>query len=90
MSYGQNKIPRSIRIELARERWRQDEKFGDSTHLSDERWLAILAEEFGEVAHDVMNQHWPNLEKELIQVAAVTIAWLEAIDKRRRVPKEKP
>lgn len=40
---------------------------------------AILAEEAGEVAHAVLEKDDENLKEELIQVAAVAVAWLEAI-----------
>lgn len=52
--------------------------------------LAVLVEEVGEAAHEVnegiglpMNCRFIDLErlrKELIEVAAVTVAWIEAID----------
>lgn len=46
-------------------------------------WLPILMEEVGEVAHeltyDAVNPK-ANLRKELVQVAAMAIAWIEAID----------
>ena len=51
--------------------------------------LAVLAEEFGEVSHEVtegmMDSAYPNAElrKELVQVAAVTIAWIAALDEGR-------
>lgn len=50
--------------------------------------LAILAEEFGEVAKELCEcnntghaLNSPHLRTELIQVAAVAIAWVEALDK---------
>lgn len=39
--------------------------------------LAILAEEFGEVARAVCEGDKENLRTELVQVAAVCLAWLE-------------
>lgn len=41
--------------------------------------LAILAEEFGEVARAVCEGDRVNLREELTQVAAVCLAWLEAL-----------
>jgi NTP pyrophosphatase (non-canonical NTP hydrolase) len=85
-----------ILLQVRDERRRQDEKFGwfenpDSLlpNGSEEKRLAVLAEEFGEVARAVLergfaeskddHERWEaNLEEELIQVAAVAIAWLEA------------
>lgn len=40
--------------------------------------LAILAEEFGEVANAILEQDKANLREELVQVAAVCVAWLES------------
>ncbi len=49
--------------------------------------FAILGEEIGEVARVVVEMgglandvHGKNLKKELIQVAAVCIAWIESLD----------
>jgi NTP pyrophosphatase (non-canonical NTP hydrolase) len=69
------------------ERRRQYEARGDQDH-NPLKWLAVLAEEFGEVAkaledgHEGKHDHptYTNqLEYELIQVAAVAVAWVEAI-----------
>lgn len=66
-----------------------------STTESNARKLAVLAEEFGEVSREVMEQiiagdkkldtqkFEENLEKELIQVSAVCFAWIESIRERR-------
>lgn len=48
--------------------------------------LCVLAEEFGEVAREVTDaigdgcEPGPNLRVELVQLLAVGLAWLEAID----------
>lgn len=59
----------------------------DMTHLE---CLAVLGEEFGETAHEVnetIGGHreldLEKLRKELIQVAAVCVAWAEKIDDER-------
>ena len=39
--------------------------------------LAVLAEEFGEVARAVLEQDRAALRRELVHVAAVAVAWLE-------------
>jgi NTP pyrophosphatase (non-canonical NTP hydrolase) len=68
--------------EIAHERARQDAKFGEQNHTA-ERWLTILGEEVGEVNRAVID-HWhggKNLDAysaELVQVAAVAIAMLQA------------
>lgn len=82
--------------DIADERLRQDElkragKFHwtcADTGIRDESKLAVLAEEFGEVARLVVEQlidrtrrEPEKLREELIQVAAVCAAWCEAIDK---------
>lgn len=76
---------RDVWAELAR----QVKKHGDDScpnlPANDPRWLPILVEEVGEVATEVANLdpgHEPvDLRKELVQVAAVTIAWIAAIDR---------
>jgi hypothetical protein len=53
-------------------------------------WNAILSEEVGESAQEVLTLEWGeeaggghgNLREELVQVAAVAVAWIEAIDRR--------
>lgn len=41
----------------------------------------VLAEECGEVARAVLDHDTPHLAKELVQVAAVAVAWLESLDR---------
>lgn len=55
--------------------------------ISNGHRLAILGEEYGEACR-AMNEmegandkHGKDLRKELVQVAAVCVAWIEAIDK---------
>jgi len=57
--------------------------------ISDFERYAILAEEMGEVARACLENaelsndvHGANLRKELVQVAAVAVAFIENIDKR--------
>ncbi len=71
------------------ERDRQDAKFGRAFYgRSDAFWLAILAEEFGEVARAILEtttaveladrkRQEEHTAEELIQVAAVCFSWLE-------------
>ena len=63
------------------ERERQQEKWNEPPGV----WpcdattkLAVLAEEFGEVARGVLQRDAANVREELIQVAAVAMKWLEA------------
>jgi len=61
---------------IAAERDRQDQKWGANRSLENPVWLTILAEEVGKSAEAAL-KNMPTLEKELIQVAAVAVAWLE-------------
>lgn len=69
------------------ERRRQTLTRGDQNHNS-LKWFTILAEEFGEVARALEErseyktdrvEYQTQLEYELIQTAAVAVAWIEAI-----------
>jgi hypothetical protein len=42
--------------------------------------MTVLAEEFGEVARAVLDEKNDDLRAELIQVAAVAVAWLEGME----------
>lgn len=48
-------------------------------------WLAVLAEEFGEVANAIIEHDKGDAElrAELVQVAAVALAWVDALDQGR-------
>lgn len=70
-------------IEVTQERARQTRKWGEQNH-DNERWLAILAEEFGEIAKEVVEGDEEQQLPELIQLAAVAVAWIECIDRRSR------
>lgn len=72
------------------ERKRQDQLWGEQNHKP-EVWLSILAEEVGEVAQEVQNMKFKRADgadyrEELVQVAAVAVAMIEAFD---RSPKGK-
>lgn len=73
--------------EVMAENWSQLSKWGIQNH-SASVWLAILSEEVGEVARAILEaRHEPSLvpmvRSELIQVAAVALAWIEASDDGR-------
>lgn len=55
--------------------------FGDcsSPHVAPTVKCAVLAEECGEVSRAVLDNDHESLRAELIQVAAVAVAWLEGI-----------
>lgn len=68
------------------ERASQDAKWGDQSYHLDTTWLAILMEEVGELSQVILHakfdgKHgtWDNAIEEASQVAAVAMAWLEAM-----------
>lgn len=70
--------------EIQQERHRQNAKWGLQNH-ADQKWLAIMVEEVGEVANAILEgKPIHTIRGELIQVAAVVVAWCES--QRRRNP----
>lgn len=56
----------------------------ETAGATDAEWLPILMEELGEVAHELTydaNGSLPRIRAELVQVAAMAIAWIDAIDR---------
>ena len=79
-----NELPRAQALEdVLYERLRQDELWGDQSGHADERWLVILIEEVGEVARAMYDEDEGHTYEEIIQCAAVCMAWAEAMQKRR-------
>lgn len=75
-----NPIEIVIYDDIKTERERQVQLWGEQSETP-WGWLSILVEEVGEVAkevneHDYLEGPSKNMEDELIQVAAVAIAWL--------------
>lgn len=75
----------SILDDIRVERGRQDELFpnqepGWSGAPGDYEMLAVLVEEVGEVAKASMEGVTKDLQRELVEVAAVAVKWLEIID----------
>ena len=93
--------------DVSEEGQRAREKFGEQSDSSDERWLAILMEECGEAATEVLRVGNPELDallrrsirtgislddddldarvrlrKEIVQVAAVAMRWVQSLDSR--------
>jgi hypothetical protein len=56
----------------------------ENASWKNQEWLAILMEELGEVAHELTYDSGENYKKrlraELVQVGAMTAAWIDAID----------
>lgn len=78
-------IRQDIHDEIDAERDRQDDKWGwigtDSTMAGDDEFkkLGVLGEEFGEVAKALLERDpQEHVEEELVQCAAVCVAWIEA------------
>lgn len=65
--------------EINLERERQDRLFGNENRKhSDLKWLAIATEELGEIAQGINDSKSDiAIEEEIIQVAAVCVAWLD-------------
>jgi NTP pyrophosphatase (non-canonical NTP hydrolase) len=76
------------------ERHRQRERWGEQPHNTHCQWLTIITEEVGEAARhaielehdayphsiDIDNENEQKLRIELVQLAAVVIAWLERLE----------
>lgn len=80
---------------ICEERARQDAKWGPQDH-NNAVWCAVLTEEVGEACQEVLKErgwlqanerfaaqpHAERLRVELVQIAAVAVAWLEALDRK--------
>ena len=79
--------------QIADERQRQHDKWGEQNH-QEPVWATILGEEYGEACHASLDYYLEasergsvtgrligSLRSELIQVAAVAVAWIECIDR---------
>lgn len=80
--------------EVVTERIRQDRKWGANRNHLPQEWLMILGEEVGEANNAALEAHFCSSEKpgvkhnelthlrtELIQVAAVAVAFVESLDR---------
>ena len=83
----------SVLADVIAERTRQDVQWGQQDHEA-ARWLMILGEEYGEACEAGCRVTFPSdprctakavadLRAELVQVAAVAVAMIEAIDRNR-------
>jgi len=65
------------------ERQRQIGKWGDGG-LDPFVWIAVLSEELGEASEAILKQKsQEDLEGEIVQIAAVAVAWLEDCNRHR-------
>ena len=76
-------IQQAIMDMILAERECQDRKWGIQYHKNP-IWLAIAMEELGEVAKAIIQGHEAkeNLKEEIVQTAAVLVAWLEMIEEQ--------
>jgi NTP pyrophosphatase (non-canonical NTP hydrolase) len=68
---------------LSKRRDAQNKKWGRADGdwpSSDPVKLTVLVEEVGEIANAILEGDLPNLKDELIDTAAVLVAWLETVD----------
>lgn len=59
----------------------QDTKWGEDRIMSGHVWNTILSEEVGEVARAVLENDKNNLRDELVQVAALSLNMIKALDR---------
>lgn len=79
------KIAASVLAMVEAERVKQDKKWGEQNH-ENVWWAAILGEEVGELAQAILHDRFGGKARgttkaELIQVAAVAVSWLEAMER---------
>ncbi len=72
-----------VLAEVREERRNQDEMWGEQNH-DDTFWLAILMEEVGEASEHTLSDDKEGLREELVQTAAVVVAWIECIDRGKQ------
>jgi hypothetical protein len=84
MTAGDEVNFREILERVLTENERQFEKFGPQFDVSPSEWLAILGEEFGEVARALCEGDTENYKEELIQVAAVAVNALACYEREER------
>lgn len=87
MDIESKKIQDNAFYEVKTERSRQEKRWGEQNH-SQEYWLSILGEEFGEVCKAVCEKNYDtkvkdNYRDELIHVAAVAIQMIECFDRKK-------
>lgn len=66
------------------ERRRQDQRWGFQDHAP-AGWLALMAEELGEVARAALERKPEDYPRELVQLAALAVAALECLSRQTEV-----
>jgi NTP pyrophosphatase (non-canonical NTP hydrolase) len=82
-----------IFTDISKERNRQDAKWGGVPGIhrrDDHTYAAVLGEEFGEVCKAWLERDVVGLREELIQTAAVAVAWIEELDNGGSLPRPIP
>ncbi len=72
------------------ERVRQDAKWGGVPGIErrdEHTYPAVLTEEVGEACKAWLERDMDNLRTELVQIAAVAVAWIEELDNGGSVPR---
>jgi NTP pyrophosphatase (non-canonical NTP hydrolase) len=78
--YDLREVQKLVLKDVVQERERQTSKWGDQQNNSHETWNVIGVEEVGEVARAIYDKDdISHLYEEIIQVAAVYVAWAEGI-----------
>ena len=78
----------NVMHEIAEERKRQDQKWGEQNH-EPLYWLGVLMEEVGESSKAVIEGNMRHYREELVQVAAVAVAAIESFDRgHQRLPRD--
>ena len=78
--YDLREVQKLVLKDVVQERKRQASIWGDQRHNSHETWNVIGVEEVGEVARAIYEKDdISHLYEEIIQVAAVYVAWAESI-----------
>lgn len=85
-------ITQKVLNDLVEERNKQHAKFDEQNHTN-EWWMLIVDEEAGEIAQAILHERFGGkaagtVRTELVQLVAVGIAWLEAIDRRDAAARE--
>ena len=74
----------SALLAILDERIKQEKQWGRQNH-DPLFWLAILVEEVGELSTEVLHVNLSEMRKEAVQVAAVSLAFIESLDRQQRI-----
>ncbi len=66
---------------IINEEYKQEEKWGEQNH-DNYYWICILTEEIGEIAKALIENQNEDMEKEIIQTAAVCVSWVDCIKRK--------